>query len=61
MLYAITALHSDNEDRLARLKCAEAHIKARKESIDSWPAGASASDFISNAKDKRADGFLSIT
>lgn len=56
----ITALHSDNDDRVARLEAAEARIRARKASIAPWPEGVAAVDLVSQGKDHRSDELLPL-
>ena len=56
----ITALHSDDDDRLACLEAAEARIQARKASIEPWPEGATAAELVSLGKDRLSDELLSL-
>lgn len=54
----ITSVFDENEDRLARLKKAEARIAARKDKIQPWPEGATADDLINAAREERYNDFL---
>lgn len=56
----ITALHSDGEDRLARLERAESRIKSREDRLKPWPEGKTAEDLISEGKDAHNSEFLSF-
>lgn len=50
----ITAMLSDDEDRLARLERSESRIKARRNNAKPWPKGATADDLLMAGKDARS-------
>lgn len=56
----ITALQSDNEDRLLRLERAEARIKSRENRLKPWPESKTADDLIAEGKDAHNSEFLSL-
>lgn len=56
----ITALFTDDEDRLARLERAEARIKARHGGVKPWPKGATADGLLRAGKDARAHELSSV-
>lgn len=53
----ITALLSDEGDRLARLEGAESRIRERQSSTRPWPEGMTADAMLAAGKDARSDEF----
>lgn len=56
----ITAVAEDVNERLARLKSAQARIDGRAASFEPWPEGKTADDIIKEGRSARAEKLLSL-
>ncbi len=56
----ITAIASDDQDKLLRLYEAHHRIKERGASVMPWPEGASADDLLNAGKERRSDELFSL-